>query len=378
MIDNEKGVHAENTLEIPFLLHLKKGRLSVASGKSMIIAQAADIVVDSASEVSYIDGKVTKLGLQSGYFLFPVGKSGRLRWLSLSAVTGDISAEYYRESAYEAGGVIGTGLDHISATEYWKVEGSELPGFQAELSFGNEASGGVSDLGTLRVAAYNGAQWTDAGNSITSGNAFRGTIRSLPLTGLVTDPFYLTLASSIATTNLLPLWLDKQWMVKRGGEWRVYWIVSNLSNIERFDLEYAADGKSYHHVSTVQAKTDQESYSEIIPPGYLYGFCRIRIVYTGGGTETTQVMKFGREELHNDWIVLHSPGDKWIMVRTGREQDVGFYLSDCYGRKVGQQKTRLAAGLHQYSLRSFPLRPGIYFLTVINSKGKSTITPLIF
>ncbi|KIC93306.1 hypothetical protein [Flavihumibacter solisilvae] len=378
VINNDSGVEFGSTIDLPYQLHLKKGRVVAPAGRHVIIGRNAVIRVDSSDDASYIDGKVTKLGLQSSDFLFPVGKSGRLRWMSLHGITGDISVEYFRESAYTVGGVIGQGLDHISATEFWKVEGVGASSFLSELSFGNSASGGVSDLATLRVAAFNGAQWMDAGNDLTYGNVNRGSVRSTALGGMSLNPLFLTIASSSALANLLPVLLDRQWMTESGGQWFHNWKKSDVLNIKTFSLEYAKDGISYESIAILPVTRDQTHYKQALPGAYKSGFCRIRICYVNGYCEIAPELKFGRNESGDDLELRHVPGDRWLTIRADRNQDMIYRISDCMGATIEQQRIRVSAGLHRYPLRLLHVRQGIYFLSLFDFKGQRKILPLVF
>src|SRR5690349_16824908 len=74
-------------VSLPYKLQLKNGRVLTSQGL-ITLAAACSIEADSLQENSFIDGPIKKDGLINQSFLFPVGKSGAMRWLQLKNATG--------------------------------------------------------------------------------------------------------------------------------------------------------------------------------------------------------------------------------------------------------------------------------------------------
>ena len=192
------------------------------------------------------------------------------------------------------------------------------------------------------------------------------------------NPLFLTLASSSATTNLLPVLLDKQWMTNNGSQWCHNWNKAQVSNVERFTIEYASDGVTFKSIAALPATQGQTWYKQAIPIMYSSGYSRIRVCFVNGHCETAPELRFGSNDSKNKLEVRHTPGDRWLAISTERNQEIALSLSDRMGATIEQQKIRLSAGLHRYPLRSLHVQPGIYFLTLTDFKGRRKTLALIF
>ncbi len=153
--------------------------------------------VTGASNTTYIDGFITKIG--NSAFTFPVGNGGVYQPIAISApslVTDAFTAKYIFASpngSYPFLQVAPT-LDHVSGAEYWylnRTTGSS--NVNVTLNW-NTNSGGIGNPYMLRVARWDVASstWLDQGNGGTTGNTTAGSvITSSPVTTFSTpnSPF---------------------------------------------------------------------------------------------------------------------------------------------------------------------------------------------
>lgn len=140
-----------------------------------------DGVIPTASDDSYVEGKVQKVGNDA--FDFPVGRNGHYRPISISApsnATHAFTAEYFESNSdwINSHGDKDGSLDYLSTNEYWTLTrdvGTSTP--TVTLSWDTLTSCVMNtDLSTYHIAGWDGSNWDDLGNGATTGNSYKGTI----------------------------------------------------------------------------------------------------------------------------------------------------------------------------------------------------------
>src|SRR3989344_3689005 len=137
--------------------------------------------VSGASNNSFVSGPAFKTGDQP--FVFPVGKNVVYAPIAISApvLTTDVfTAECFQTDPDALYSVISleAGLDHVSQCEYWMLDRTTgSSDVTVELSW-DTRSCGVTNMADLRVARWDGTQWTNKGNGGTTGTLAAGTVVS--------------------------------------------------------------------------------------------------------------------------------------------------------------------------------------------------------
>lgn len=377
VINTAASVVLDAPLVCPYRLQLINGAVQTTSNHLLTIGATGRVLLDSAKSNAYIDGPLRKLGLVNGYFLFPVGGLGSLRWIAVDGATGELTASYQPGSAYAVDGDISAGLDHVSRMEYWSVAGITTGTAKVKLSFDERRSGGVSDLASLRVAALLAGQWTDAGNTATSGTAAAsGSVTSESLEGIGSAIGYLTLSSSRATTNLLPVFWENLWMEERNAAWRMHWSVNSRDNLDRFELELSADGRTFTTVTAIPAVARQTNYLQQLPAGWTFGYCRLRCISYSGVMRQSETLQFGRIAFGAPVISIRQiPGSKHLQVQADRKQKCRLQLIDLSGRLLWQSDLVFEKG---YTTIALPVQASGYALLIISdAAGKGRAQPLL-
>jgi len=363
-IKNTAGVALLQPLRCTYGLRLSKGALVTTNAHLMTLATSAWLQADTMAIGNFVDGPLKKEGLLNGYFMFPVGRNGQLRWLALKHASGDLQVEYHPESAAVIGTVAGAGLDHISQVEYWSVANTVASSGQVELSFDDESSGGVSELVSLRVAAFTAGSWTDAGNQATTGAAFgNGSVSSLPVIALGSVTRYFTLASSSSFTNILPVYLTNQWMEHLQTNWYCNWKVANGTGVTAYAIEVSADGRQFERITVCQAVQEQQIFRQLIPARWTKGICRIVTIHNNGKEEYGAGMRFGTGIITAAKLsLLHLPGAASVQILSAQERSVWLDLFDNSGRLVTRKNLRLYSGTNNTNIVSKVLPAGIYWI----------------
>jgi len=262
-INNPAGVTLQSGLSLPFKLSLLNGIINTQSFVLTLFA-GCTIAADSTSNNSFINGTMRKEGLSATpYFLFPVGKANKQRWLELKNASGNYTVEFLKANPHSLSAVAGAGIHHFSTIEYWSVlpDATPLPAASVELSFDNVNSGGVTDLTTLRVAQLQAGDWIDAGNSAVSGAAgAAGAVVSNAIGSFQIPVNYFTLASSDAFQNPLPLKLVSFNALRNSNTADLKWVINPGWQPAFFELESSVDGIHFAGIATVPAANDQPVY----------------------------------------------------------------------------------------------------------------------
>jgi hypothetical protein len=243
---------ADITLNVPAVVSnnitFSNGKLITTSTNLLTIADNA--TVSSVSNSSHVQGPCRKEGNEA--FTFPIGKTGVYRPVSISApsaTTDHFTAEFYMASSdgtYSHASKDVT-LDHLSQCEYWildRTAGSSS--VQVTLSW-NTTSCGVTNLGDLRVARWNGSTWKDHGNGGTTGSTTSGTVAS---SGVISSFSPFTLASR-TSENPLPVNLISFSAQEQNRKVLLEWSTASETNNEYFSVEASADAVNFTEVGRV-------------------------------------------------------------------------------------------------------------------------------
>ncbi|MBO9573910.1 MAG: T9SS type A sorting domain-containing protein, partial [Chitinophagaceae bacterium] len=249
-----------SSLSLPYILQLTKGNIISTEDNLLIIQSGCSIKVDSLSDLSFIDGPLKKLGLANSEFLFPIGTSGKMRWASLSAATGNYTVEYNRSNPRIISNSYASGIDHISAIEYWKITGDGTA--TVKLSFNDPGSGGVTDLSHLRVARLQNNIWQNTGNTDFRGTpGSNGWVSSSAASGFSAENNFFALASANSQENPLPIIFLAFKVSVFNNEILFNWKVGKDHSVTTFELQESNDNKQYRTIYSCKALAGLTDYS---------------------------------------------------------------------------------------------------------------------
>jgi hypothetical protein len=262
-VNNTAGVTLQSPLSLPYKLELINGKVNTSRANLLILKPGCTITADSLSNNSFINGPLRKEGLAAtDHFLFPVGKDITMRWLCLHHATGSFNVEFIKGSPQTIGTNYANGIDHISNLEYWTIDAdaTPAPSAQVELSFSDPNSGGITSMSSLRVAAYTGTGWMNAGNIIYTGTpGFRGSVVSDLLNSFTSVTRYFSLASSDASNPLPSKWMQFTVQVREDAA-LLSWSISGDLKADHFDVLVSSDNRTYTSAGKVIAQKGREKY----------------------------------------------------------------------------------------------------------------------
>jgi hypothetical protein len=235
-------------VSLPYKLKLKSGRILTSQGL-ITLQPGCTIEADSLAVNTFIDGPLKKDGLSNQPFLFPVGKSGTMRWVQLNNATGNFTVEYFRSDPKLLSSINGPGIDHISSVEYWDVTTTASSAAEVKLSFLHPGSGAITNLSSLRVARLINGTWENAGNTAFSGTpGSDGWVSSIAAGGFSANSKSFALASAKGLENPLPLSSIRLRLLKHDGSVKLYWTADADIRSKSFELQRSYDGVTYQTI----------------------------------------------------------------------------------------------------------------------------------
>lgn len=222
----------------------------IISSSTNLLTFGDNATASGTSNSSHIQGPCRKEG--DDIFTFPVGKSGFYRPIGISApsFTSDhFTAEFYMASSdgsYSHASKDPT-IDHLSQCEFWILDRTSGTSNVSVILSWNTTSCGVTNLGDLQVARWNGSEWKDHGNGGTTGNTTAGTITS---SAAITSFSPFTLSSS-TTENPLPVNLVAFSAKPKDRNVLIEWTTASEINNEYFSIESSTDAVTFKEIARV-------------------------------------------------------------------------------------------------------------------------------
>jgi hypothetical protein len=307
------------------------------------------------NDYSYINGKLKIIGLNNvSKKAFPVGNTNFHRPIFLNDVSGDFTVQYFSLSPRAQFGVTyGSGLDHISDIEYWQIDGINSPQAKVELTYYDPNSGGVTVMNDLRVARYNGTNWTNEGNASYIGSpGSNGSITSNVITSF--SPF--SLASS-TTNNPLPSYQFAAYGKIINNYAHINWNI-NYIDIVNFVIEKSIDGIQFYPLNNYIHNTTNHYITYDTKSIY-----RIKTILQSGRFVYSNIIKLNQEKL----FVHRFPNPCTNMIHINVPSTNG-YLKIFNAKQELLWHKKTTSTLETINVSKFS--SGLYYIQYINSKNE--------
>ncbi len=219
----------------------------VYSTASNLLTLADNATVTGASNASYVDGPVQKIGNDA--FTFPVGDNGIYGPIAISApteITDAFTAEYFRASATSVGAIAATGLKNISGCEYWDLDRtSGTSPVDVTLSWDDDNTCSVqgynNNPSTVVIAHHNGANWNSYGGT----SSVASTLANGSVTWTGVDDFSLFGLGSTATFTVLPVHFSNLKASEKSSGVQLEFTNLTESDVDHYAVERSFDGKAF-------------------------------------------------------------------------------------------------------------------------------------
>lgn len=361
------------TNDVAFTTGVVKPSAATSTSNGLLILAHGSTISDAADPASYVDGFVRKIGNTA--FSFPVGQAGVLapvRITAPGATTHHFTAKYVHhdtEPSYDHNLHDAT-LDHISRCEYWILDRTNsTTNVTVTLSYDGVNSCGVTDLGSLAVARWNGSMWKDHGNGGVVGNLSAGTISTA---GVVTAFSPFTLASRTGM-NPLPIELLSFTAANDGDRVLATWATATETNNDRFELERSADAQVFERIGTVPGAGNSQSqlqyaFADESPLGGI-SYYRLKQVDYDGQYSYSDVVAVQRDAEDRKLQLWPNPVVDQLTVRVpGTSTPNAVMVHDAAGRLVLERDLSQLTGTVDLDMNGTPA--GILFVTVFMADGQ--------
>jgi hypothetical protein len=380
---NNSGTTVLRPITVSGTLSLQNGKITTSSTSLLTLTSTA--VIQSCMhnysnlpynnigcDISYIEGPVKKMGLSAEDFIFPVGINGKLRPAAVRNATGDFTAEFVRgDPNLDLDSDMGAGIHHISHLEYWTISGAGTA--SVELSFFDPNSGGVTDMNALRVAHFDGAEWSDEGVSSFLGSAgANGSITSNQVSAFGN----FTLAGALGyPDNPLPLSPVTLNAVAENDKIALNWTVFNDKAYKYYTVEKEAAGIfiSLTSVSSIQINDNQQY--KTFDPNPFGGKNSYRLKLTGDNGEIVYSgvtsIDFRKQRL----IAYPNPAREKIFIKIPKSSSISeiaiVHISGSVIKRLKTNKDQTTVNVDIQHLAS-----GAYYIRIIQA-GYSTVIPIV-
>jgi hypothetical protein len=270
---------------------------------------------------------------------------------------------------------MGTGIDHISKMEYWRIM-ADPPGSaqtNMELSFSFPQSGRVTDPAFLDVAGFSGSQWSDRGHTAVTGSVSYGSVVSGRINDFTGEAF--TLASTADLENPLPLRIIQFEGKEKNGYAVFNWTVGTPAEADHFEL-LEADDTGFHVIGRIPANSGQIRYSwqdnKPMQPGLQY--YKMNVVDRQGMVYPGTTVSIKREENNGlllAWIPAFLFGGNQIQIRAPAATVLEYRIISVSGQLLMQGKRLIPEG--ESGIFVPDLAKGSYFFCGLDSGKKAHV-----
>jgi hypothetical protein len=356
------NVYADTTITIKQVATFNSGIITHDTDSYVRFNALAAIPVN-VSNISHVDGKVQHVGVNN--FIFPTGNDGIYQPIGTYDMTNGsniFEAQFHNDNGP---GLYGynweASIDHVATCSYWTLDRLQGGFARVLLSWGNDTDCSVDALSDLVVARWNGTEWQNHGQLVTTGNTAAGTVNSLETINTF-SPFAL---ASITGLNPLPVeWLSFDAQPVSEKDIQLNWITATEINNDFFVVEHTTNGIDFRALTTLAGNGNSSTVNfydwlhKDAPVGDNY--YRLKQVDFNGDFEYSPV-RIAR--IAGEGIQVHSfsTGDFLIVNLSEPVQNTRIQLYDLTGRMLINHETQSG---NRFEVSINHLSRGVYVVQV--------------
>lgn len=394
VINNAAGVTLQNSLNISYVINFISGTLTTSAAN--LLTMGSSSLAFGASNASFVNGPVSKIG--NSPFVFPVGKTNcgpsgtkmgyaaiEIANLTGAAVNDQYTAEYIRASAHALGGIT-TGMDHVSACDYWRLE--RIAGtatadiilyWKDSINNCTYATPYIDDLPSLVVAHFDGSTWNAIGVAgINSGTPTSGTVTwGAPQS----NQFGIFAIGSIGFLNPLPISINYFNGVKQNNDHVLNWkLTCNSTPNVTIEMERSTDGINFNTIYSIFAtalRCQQPFDHTDNQPAKGINYYRLKMTdATGKITYSSQVSLINATKGIDVMNIAPNPvvsGSFNLKISAAEKMQVEILITDMQGRLLKKQTAGLIAGFNAIPVEVRNLAAGTYQLFGNTADGRTRV-----
>lgn len=298
--------------------------------------------------------------------------------LAVAGAVESFTAEYFKSNPQvDYNNVVNPFINHISQCEYWVLNRDAGTSSRTVTLTWDNNSCGVTNLGDLTVARFNGLSWDDRGNGGTTGTTAAGTITSA---AAQTDYGPFTLAS-ITPQNPLPVELISFNAAYKKNYVDVTWTTASEINSNYFKVLRSQDGINFSEMETYRAagnSTSMLNYSHRDKePFPAVSYYQLNQVDYDGTPYYSKVVAVRAPDKQNDFTLINlvpqsSQQQITVNIYSDDDKKVVAEIFDKEGRTVFSEVFNLHEGVNAIVIDNLILSRGIYALQLASSTESIT------
>lgn len=345
------------------------------------------------SNVSYIDGKLEKIGNYAP-FKFPVGKviNGATAMVPIDILiynasdpTDSYTVEYKRASAYTISSALPIGLNNVCHLDYWSLDRTVATPLSANVSirayWTSQSSNGGSPAFITGVSSMVLAQ-TISGGTWNFGAVLTGLGSNAAGSVDWTSWANPTVASnffSLASTNLdnpLPVTVSYLQGAKQNTGNLINWKVSCISNLNAtMILQRSTDNRNFTDITSITATAARcqqpFDYTDIAPASGT-NYYRLKTINDDGKITYSIVIVIVNKATGFDIVSLLPnlvSSNALLNISSAQKTSLQIVITDAMGRPVQKTAYSLIAGSNQFEISVANLPAGMYRITGTTAEG---------
>ena len=390
--NNANGIMLNSGIMLNNLVTFTSGIISIPN-PVVILTLSATASVAGASNASFVDGLISKIGNTA--FTFPIGKpncgsSATVKGyvaLSISAppfITDQFTAQYIRGSAGALGPVTNPGINHVSACDYWLLTRDQgaatidiTLNWDETLNNCTTATPYINNLPSLVIAHFDGTNWSNFGGlGMTTGSTTTGTIT---WTGVSTfSPFAL---ASTNFLNPLPITVNYFTGTKSNGNHLLNWKVTCVSvPSATIEMERSTNGRNYNSIYSIFAtalRCQQPFNYTDNQPAKGINYYRLKMTDADGKvTYSTVVTLINALKGIDVMNIAPNPivnGAFNLKVSSAEKIQMELVITDMQGRILQKHAVSMIAGFNSIPMNVKNLAAGTYQLFGNTADGRTRV-----
>jgi hypothetical protein len=390
--NHQVTLRMNNSAGATLLTSLQVGRIDFSSANKGVIStganvlmianttpvSVANIVVNSPSDLGYVNGNVQRRMSSTEPAVIPTGGGSKLRSVTVLPASATLSTfqATFINSGFSDLSVVSP-LNGVSPDYYWNINriglGSDAA-FQLAL---NGAVSGSQINDALIVSKYNGSDWANAkgtaGTMVAPGNASIGIIKSEPQTAFGNYTIGYALQSALPT---LLVSFEGRKTAKQTNDLK--WEITLNSTPSTFEVMRSADGITFSKIGSVEGihgiTKYQFSDNSILSGNNYY---RLRMLDIDGAVtySTIIVISNGTKGVFlNSLAPTLVSGRTKLNIQSSDVANMQLVITDINGRIVHKQSVSLMNGSQDVWLDASRFSAGMFQVSgYVNGEKTATL-----
>jgi hypothetical protein len=330
--NNSSGITLNNNLTISGTHSFIAGLIATSATPNYLVYESGATYA-GADDSKHVNGWVKKIGTTD--FVFPVGNANYLREIAISNLSGSSEFDSRYSGATTNTNNLTVPIKEVNPAENWTLNSASANSAQVTLNWDYSKipirNYAIPDL---RVAQFNGTNWTNAGGTASGNISTIGTVTS----GVISSFGRMVIGS---VSVVLPLHFLDVKAKRYTGFTTVEWITTNEEYVDRHEIQRSLSGNNFTTIGRVPALNLREEQTyQYSDPSNLTGtvYYRIKSIDRDGKMNFSKIVAVTLADQGEAFHLLQNPVQKNIVLSASNASAGKYYyqLLSADGRVVQQ------------------------------------------